>query len=146
MCARGLNKHAMYNKCQSGIHASPWGVSCAAAVKSCTREQLAVHTLEASDATQLEIKSSPLFCSFCCWYSVEYQICSCIQECFWSGYQYIFFTHSPWLYWLPAGSPCDLWSLQLLMLYKWDVGESVGESTTCTTVPFEWLNVRHPDI
>ena len=55
-------------------------------------------------------------------------------------------SYSPWLYWLPAGSSSDLWSLQLLMLYKWHMGKSVGESTTCTTVPFEWPNVRHQDL
>ena len=46
-------------------------------------------------------------------------------------------THSSWFNSLPAGSSSDLWSLQLFMLYKWDVGKSMGESTTCTTVPFE---------
>jgi len=53
--------------------------------------------------------------------------------------------HSSWIHWLSAGSPGDFWSLQLHMLYKWDVQKGVGEPSLrkhAATVPCEWLNVR----
>lgn len=83
MC--GLNKHPMYNESQT----LPVWYTCFTlrSFMCCSSQEVYSYTQESNLqyiqwklVMQPNWKSSPLFCSFCCWYSVEYQRCSCLQK------------------------------------------------------------------